>query len=192
MTGKIPKIDSSPTLISTYSSQPTVFAQSSDLATNSLVTSAAGPTFTTLASQNASSPLSAGSRSNLYLQAALKVSSEIDTLVELGKMGGTTQVTKEQTRVYILEKINTLRENAKNAYNLPSIRSDLCKLSRISSTHYPDLKEEVFNLLIRLIEEDPVAPYTAHGILEIVIDLNSDLVLLNVQTLAIVFQKKTR
>lgn len=184
MTSLVTRIGS--TTASANSSQLTVSTQSNVSAINSTIVSAVAPAFATLSSQQASD----GLKSNLYLQATLKVSSEIDTLVELGKTGGTPQVTKEQTRSYISQKIRTLKESAKSPVNLPSVRSDLCKLSRISSAHYPDLKEEVFNLLLHLIEEDPITPQTAHGILEMVIDLNSDLALLNAQILSILFQKK--
>lgn len=152
-----------------------------NIASPTAVASAAAPAFANLGSP---------SQSDIFLQAALKVSSEIDTLVELGKTGGTPQITKEKIKLHIAQKIQALMESVKDPYNIPSVRSDLCKLTRISSTHYSELKEKAFDLLIKLIEEDPVAPHTANGVLEIVIELNSDLILSKAQLLTINFQKK--
>jgi len=173
---------------STNTQQPTNAAQASGLA--SLITATAAPAFTALGSPHASSPLSGGSPSALRLQADVKVASEIDTLVELGKTGGTIHASMDEIRATISQKIQDLRESAKDPYKLASVRSDLCKLSGISSTHYPDLKEEVFNLLIHLMESDPIAPHTAEGILGIVFDLNNALAVMDVQMLTIRFQKK--
>lgn len=128
--------------------------------------------------------------SDTFLQSNSKTVSEIDNLVEIGKTNGTPTISKDQIKTFIKEKISSLQEHAKDQYNLPSVRSDLCKLSKISTTYYPDLKEEVLNLLILLIENDPIEPSTAGGILEIVIDLNSELVLVKAQLLTIPLQRK--
>jgi len=120
----------------------------------------------------------------------LKNRSEIAVLVELGESADTVDFSKKETNLLIADKINALRNNAEDFINLTSVRSDLCKLSRISSKHYANLKEEVFNLLIRIMENDPIAQYTADGILEIVIDLNNDLIAPNAQLLTIKFQRK--
>jgi len=176
------------TAASTNMLQPTNAAQASGLA--SLITATATPTFTALGSPHASSPLSGGSPSALLLQADIKVSSEIDTLVALGKTGGTIHASMDEIRVTIAQKIQTFRKSAKDPYKLTSVRYDLCKLSRISSTYYSDLKEEVFDLLTHLIEEDPIMQQTANGILDVVIELNADLALSKAQKLTILFQKK--
>jgi len=188
MASPLSKTSSSIGVASTSTLQPTNTAQASGLA--SLITVTATPTLMALGSPHASSPLSRVSPSALLLQADVKVSSEIDTLVALGKTGGTIHASMDEIRVTIAQKIQTLRESAKDPYKLTSVRSDLCKLSRISNTHYRELKEEIFNLLIHLIEEDPILPQTADGILEIVIELNADLALSKAQVLTILFQKK--
>lgn len=127
---------------------------------------------------------------NAILEDAASSKSVVDTLLEWGKTGGVAKVDKEEIRTCIAKKIEEFREKARNERNLPSIRSDLCRLTGIVSTHYSELKEEVYNLLIRLLESDPIEPFTAEGVLEIVIDLNKDLVLLKAQTLTILFQRK--
>jgi len=120
----------------------------------------------------------------------LKNRSEIAVLVELGEWAGTVDFSKLETYLLIADKINALRMSAEDFHNLASVRSDLCKLSRISSIHYRDLKEGVFKLLIRLMENDPIAQYTANGVLDIVIDLNNDLIPTNAEKITIEFQQK--
>lgn len=149
---------------------------------NPLITSAATSAIASLVSPTAVSPLS--------LQSFHKGSSEIETLVHLGQGAGTPDISKEKIKLEITNKIRVLLESAKNFYELPSVRSDLCKLTRISGTHYGELKEEVFNQLIYLLEIDPIEPYTANGLLEIVIELNTDLDPKIAQKLTILFQKK--
>jgi len=188
MTSPVIKTGSSIGVASTSTQQPTNAAQASGLA--SLITATAAPAFTALGSPHASSPLSVVSPSALQRQAEKKVAPEIDTLVELGKAGGTTEVSWAQTEAYINEKIRTLLVDINDPKKRPSVRSDLCKLSRISSTYYCVLKEEIFNLLIRVIEEDPITQQSANGVLEVVIDLNSDLALSKAQMLTTPFQKK--
>ena len=125
-----------------------------------------------------------------YLQSITKTISVIDTLAKLGEDGEIPQIPKESIKLYLKQKTDLLRESAKNPYDIPSARSDLWMLSRISIAHYHDLKGEVFNLLIQMFEEDPITPSTAVNLLKLIIDLNGELVLSKIQLLTIPFQKK--
>lgn len=145
---------------------------------------------TAVANASFSASSSPSSQKKLSDQAMHKLSSEVDTLVDLGKEGGTSQISKEEVKKYIAQKITELCKNAEKPENLSSVRSDLCKLSRISSDHYAEQKEEIFNQLIRFIENDPTTQPTSNGVLNIVIELNSDLDLSKVQRLTISLQKK--
>jgi len=124
----------------------------------------------------------------------LKNRSEIAVLVELGESAGTVDFSKEETHLLIDEKIKALKALFENpndpAKQISSMRLDLCKLSRISSTYYADLKEEIFNLLIQLLEKDPITQQTANGVLDVVIELNGDLAQSKDQVLTTLFQKK--
>lgn len=126
----------------------------------------------------------------IHLQSVLKVSSEIEVLVELGKSAGTPQVSQENIAILIKDKIHSLRKHAKEPSKLASVRSDLYKLSHIAEVHYRDLKEEIFDLLTHLIHEDPILATTSIGVLDLVIDLNNDLALSQAQRVTIPFQKK--
>lgn len=116
--------------------------------------------------------------------------SEIAVLVELGKSAGTVDVNRDETNLLINYKINALRNDAKDSSNFSSIRSDLCELIKISSDHYMDLKIKVFDLLIELLEIDPVNKKSAEGILNIIINLNTDLAASEAARLSMLFQKK--
>lgn len=125
----------------------------------------------------------------IFLQGTSEPST-IEFLVDLGKKGETATFSQVQIKDKISQKIHELREKAKDFQNLSSVRTNLCKLSRISSEHFYSLKVEIYDLLISLLENDPVEEYTAHGVLKVIIELNSDLVSSNAQLLAIPIQKK--
>jgi len=74
-----------------------------------------GKTTTSAASAVAATQTQASERLmvDVSLESALKISSEVGILVELGKTGGTTQVPKEKIKASILQKISGLRDSAK-------------------------------------------------------------------------------
>lgn len=186
MTSSTSRVNIPHTITPTSSSQAA--SQPSQSPINATIASVASATFATQNSNSMS--FSNVLRSDTVLQTILKTTAEIDALVELGKTNGTHSISKDQITTHLKEKLQILKENAKDPSHLPSIRSDLCKLSKISSTHYHDLKEEIYQLLIQFIEKDPILPHTAAGILEMIIDLNSDLALTKAQLLTIPLQKK--
>lgn len=179
------KMVSTTTIVSTSAA-----ANSTDAVTVNSVSAVATTALASLPSSQTSIISMTTSQSELYDHAKDKPQSEIETLIELGKSGGTTKFSKNRIETIIRGKIVSLRTSATNPRDLPSVRSDLCDLSKISSVHYSELKEEILNLLTHLLETDPVLPQTAEGILKIVIKLNSELTSSNAQELTILFQKK--
>jgi len=178
-----------------------------------------GKTATAAASASAATPMRSISELKAKIQSltSLEKRPEVDLLVEFGKTSGITfssgiTFNKAEIRLLIADKIRTLREIANKTLreiadktlceseidvsDLTSARSDLCNLSRISSKHYPALKEDIYNLLIFLMENDPILQCTAEGVLEVVIDLNNDLAVKNdlavlgSEALSIKFQQK--
>lgn len=169
--------------ISTDSSQITSTTISN--ATSPAVATATAPVFTAMAAPN--SPISAA---DLYDQAKDKAVSEIDALVDLGKSGGTPKITKEQITDYITQKVQALKVSAKNQHNLPSVRTDLCKLTSINEIYYGELKEEILDLLIYFLETDPITQHSGKGIHDTIIALNANLAAPQAQKLTIGLQYK--
>jgi len=151
-----------------------------------------GKTATAAPSAVAATPMRSISELKAKIQSltSLENRSEVDLLVEFGKTSGTTHFNHGEIQLLLTVKIHALRESAKDSHRLPSVRADLCKLSRVSELYYNDLKEEIFDLLIARIQDDPVAIHTAIGVLQLVIDLSADMSLSKVQVLTVTLQIK--
>lgn len=171
--------------LSNNSTQAIPGATTNGILVNPLITAAAA---STLALAQIESP----TRLKEYMkkQAENKISSEIAILVELGNTAGTPQVPKDEIALGISQKIEALQEKARDSNQISSVRSDLCELRQIASTHYVGQKEKVFDMLIELLETDPILPKTAEDIPHIIIKLKADLAIREAQKITILFQKK--
>lgn len=129
-------------------------------------------------------------KSKLSEQAKDKCISEIQALVELGQSSGTPEIPRKHVKRLIKDKIESLHKDSVDPVELASVRADLYELTRISSEHYNDLKAETFNLLIDLLEKDPIIKCSAEGVLGLAIKLNNDGVTSKAQTLTLPFQQK--
>lgn len=106
----------------------------------------------------------------------------VEKLVEMGKNreyseGGSGNENKlfrhEEISKLIKEKMDSLFLASRNKSELPSVREALSKLSEISEAHYGDLKGQIFDLLIRLLNEDPIEQFTSRGISNLIVRLNN-------------------
>jgi ankyrin repeat protein len=112
----------------------------------------------------------------------------VDVLVDWGMSGGRKEASQGEIDEFLKLKIAELEQRAQDQAQLSAVRSDLCKLSCISETYYSARKAEVFDLLRRLLEKDPVTKQTAGGVLKVAIDLNSQFG--TAHLLSIPFQQK--
>lgn len=175
--------------VSSAASGTTAVVSSQTTSSNLTIQTLVATTATSVLANAIASPINS-SQSNIQLQSFFKLSSETDTLVELGRSGGTLQVPQEDVRRAIEDKLKNVKENAKNPDKISQVRCDLSKLYKISSVHFYQLKEEIFDFFIHLLENDPISKQTAEGVLEIVIDLNNELTPSQSQQLSILFQRK--
>jgi hypothetical protein len=118
-----------------------------------------------------SSATAASPAPSIAITSSLKEHS-VEQLLALGQ----SSHNQEKVNSFLIEKVRELFLRAQQDLSqLPSVRTDLCLLSRISAVHYYDRKMDIFNLLQRLLENDPVLLKTATDVLKDAIELNADL-----------------
>lgn len=128
-------------------------------------------------------------------QSLLKIDSEITTIIEAAKKGGTSIFPKDEVKKALKQKIGAMRtelERIKKEMTdfeaLVCLRHELSDLIQVPSVLFGKEKMELLNLLIEVLEIDPIVNETADGVPETMIKINASLDPKEIQTLKISFQ----
>lgn len=170
MTSTTTKVSSPITIPNTTT--PTTPSPSNNSPLNALITATTTPI---LAAAFATTPPKSPSQAMLTLQAARKMKSEVEILLQWGQSGD-AEITHVEKKAIFAEKIAGMREKLKEGdTHLTIVRTDLVKLTRINEEYYEDEKIEILDLLLEVILNDPITKKSAAGIPKMVTDLHANI-----------------